>query len=260
MALFSFIGVEVAAITAKRVSNPRRNVGLASVLGTGACAILYLLVTAAIMGLVPHHALVNNTAPFVTAFQTIFTHGVWAGKLVAAIAVVSGIGALTAWTLVTTEVARAPANDGLFPKPFAWTDRRGNAWFGIVVAAALPSLLMLWAYTTKTGLTVFTELVDLTVVTVAIPYLFSACAQLAYLVSKRRRVQGWLLARDLSITGAAVLFSMWVTFAAGYAAVYQALVIVLVGVVIYAFLKAGRERAGQVAAPTDAVESGEAGR
>ena len=50
---------------------------------------------------------------------------------------------------------------------------------------------MLWSYTTKTGLTmVFTDLVDLTVVTVAIPYLFWACAQLAYLESKRRRVQG----------------------------------------------------------------------
>ena len=237
VALFSFIGVEVAAITAKRVKNPRRNVGLASVLGTGACAIVYLAVTAAVMGLVPHHALVNNGAPFVNAFETIFTHGAWAGKLVAALAVVSGIGALNGWTLVTTEVARAPANDGLFPKPFAWTDRRGNAWFGIVVAAALPSLLMLWSYTTKTGLTVFTELVDLTVVTVAIPYLFSACAQLTYLVSRRRRVQGWLLARDLLISGVSVLFSMWVTFAAGYAAVYQALVIVLVGVVLYAFIK-----------------------
>ena len=37
---------------------------------------------------------------------------------------------------MTTEVARAPASDGLFPAPFAWTDRRGNAWFGIVTAAA----------------------------------------------------------------------------------------------------------------------------
>jgi basic amino acid/polyamine antiporter, APA family len=87
-------------------------------------------------------------------------------------------------------VARAAANDGLFPRAFAWADRKDTAWFGIVMAALLPSLLMLWAYTTKTGLTVFTDLVDLTVVTVAIPYLFSACAQLAYLVSKRRRVQG----------------------------------------------------------------------
>ena len=119
------------------------------------------------------------------------------------------------------------------------------------MAALLPSLLMLWTYTTKSGLTVFTDLVDLTVVTVAIPYLFSACAQLSYLLSGRRRVQGWRLPRDLSIAGAGVLFSMWVTFAAGYQSVYQALIVVLAGVVLYAFLKARRERLGQVPAPID---------
>jgi len=251
VALFSFIGVEVAAITAKRVRNPERNVGLASVLGTAASALLYVAVTAVIMGLVPHHALVGDTAPFVTAFGTIFTHGAWAGKLVAALAVVSGIGALNGWTLVTTEVSRAAAQDGLFPRAFAWTDRKGTAWFGIVMAALLPSALMLWSYTTSTGLTVFTNLVALTVVTVAIPYLFSACAQLSYLVSRRRRVQGWALARDAAIAGAGVLFSLWVTFAAGYQAVYLALLVVLAGVVVYAFLKAYRERTGQIAAPAE---------
>src|ERR1039457_2911939 len=247
--LYSAIGV--AAMTAKRVRDPRKNVGRASLLGTGASAILYLLVSAAVMGLVSHHTLVNTGAPFVNAFQAIFPHGTWAGKLIAAVAVVSGIGALNGWTLVTTEVSRAAANDGLFPQPFAWTDRHDTAWFGIVMAALLPSLLMLWRYTTSTGLTVFTELVDLTVVTVAIPYLFSACAQLTYLVSRRRRVQGWLLTRDLSIAAAAVLLSLWVTFAAGYAAVYQAMVVVLIGIILYAFLKARRERLGQVFAPVD---------
>jgi basic amino acid/polyamine antiporter, APA family len=148
VALFSFIGVEVAAITAKRVTNPRVNVGRASLLGTAASAILYLAVAAAIMGLVPHHALVNSTAPFVSAFGTMFPHGAWAGKLVAALAVVSGIGALNGWTLVTAEVARAAAGDGLFPRPFGWADRGGTAWFGVLTAALLPSLLMLWSYTT----------------------------------------------------------------------------------------------------------------
>jgi APA family basic amino acid/polyamine antiporter len=251
VALFSFIGVEVAAITAKRVKNPRVNVGRASLLGTAASAVLYLAVSAAIMGLVPHHELVNSTAPFVVAFGTIFSHGAWAGKLVAALAVTSGIGALNGWTLVTTEVARAAADDGLFPRAFAWADRKNTAWFGVVMAALLPSLLMLWSYTTATGLTVFTDLVDLTVVTVAIPYLFSACAQLAYLVSRRRRVHGWQLARDLAIAGTGALFSMWVTFAAGYQSVYQALILVLAGVVLYAILKAHRENAGQVPVPRD---------
>jgi basic amino acid/polyamine antiporter, APA family len=249
VALFSFIGVETAAITAKRVKDPRRNVGRASLIGTGASAIVYLAVSAAIMGLVAQRALVNNGAPFVNAFETIFPHGAWAGKLVAALAAVSGFGALIGWTLVTAEVSRAPASDGLFPRPFAWTDRRDTAWFGVVVAAALPSLLMLWRYTTSSGLTVFTYLVDLTVVTVAIPYLFSACAQLTYLVAHRRPVQAWPLARDLSITAAAILFSMWVAFAAGYSAVYQAMVVVLTGIVLYAFVRAHRERAAQALTP-----------
>ena len=251
VALFSFIGVEVAAMTAKRVKNPRKNVGRASVIGTGVSAILYLLVAAAVMGLVPHHALVGNGAPFVDAFQTIFPHGTWAGKLIAATAVVSGIGALNGWTLVTAEVSRAPADDGLFPRAFAWTDRNGTAWFGVVVTAVLPSLLMLWRYTSSSGLTVFTYLVDLTVVTVAIPYLFSACAQLTFLVSRRRRVQGWLLARDLLVCGVSVLFSLWITFTGGYQAVYQALVVVLIGVILYAFLNARREDAGQIPDPVD---------
>jgi amino acid transporter len=59
----------------------------------------------------------------------------WAGKLVAALAVVSGIGALNGWTLVTTEVSRAAAQDGLFPKAFAWADRKDTAWFGVMTAA-----------------------------------------------------------------------------------------------------------------------------
>jgi APA family basic amino acid/polyamine antiporter len=253
VALFSFIGVEVAAITAKRVRDPRRNVGRASLYGTGASAILYLLASAAVMGLVANKSLAGNTTPFATAFQAIFGHGAWAGKLVAAVAVASGIGALNGWTLVTAEVSRAAAADSLFPFPraFTRTDRNDTPWIAVLVAAILPSLLLLWSYNTSQGLKVFTYLVDLTVVTVAIPYLFSACAQLAYLVSRRRRVHGLLLTRDLSIASAGVLFSLWVTFAAGYTAVYAAMLGVLVGVILYVFLKSWREQAGQVAEPVD---------
>jgi len=110
---------------------------------------------------------------------------------------------------------------------------------------------MLWRYSTSSGLTVFTYLVDLSVVTVAIPYFFSAIAQLTFLVSKRRRVQGWQLARDLSVAGASVLFSMWVTFASGYQVVYEALVVLLAGLVLYAFLNARRQGLGEITSPVD---------
>ena len=251
VALFSFIGVEAAAITAKRVRDPRRNVMRASIIGTVASALLYVLVTAVVMGLVSHHTLVNTGSPFVNAFQSIFPNEAWAGRFIAAIAVISGIGALNGWTLIVTETSRAIAQDDMFPRPFAWSDKRGTAWFGILVGTALPSLLMLWRYSTSSGLTVFTYLIDLTVVTVAIPYFMSALAQLTFLVSKRRRVNGWALARDLGVAGASVLFSMWVTFASGYQVVYQALVVILVGLILYAFLNARRERLGEAAEPVD---------
>ena len=48
-----------------------------------------------------------------------------------------------------------------------------------------------------------------------------------------------------------MLFSLWVTFASGYQAVYQALILVLAGLVLYAFLNARRERLGQIPEPAD---------
>ncbi len=151
VALFSFIGVECASIAAGRVQNPRRNVGRASILGTAASGLFYLAVTAAVMGLVSHNALNGNGAPFVDAFQTMFGHATWVGKLVAGTAVVSGIGALNGWTLVTAEMPYAAAKDGLFVPQFAKTFRDGTPWFGIIVSTIVASALMGFAYSGHTG-------------------------------------------------------------------------------------------------------------
>jgi basic amino acid/polyamine antiporter, APA family len=250
VALFSFIGVECASIAAGRVANPRRNVGRASMIGTGASALLYVAVTAAVMGLVPHGQLVDDGAPFVAAFNAMFDGG-WLGKLVALTAVISGLGALNGWTMVTAEMPYAAAKDGLFPQAFAKVNHNQVPWFGVVASTVVASVLMAWSYSGETGLKVFTYLVYLSVVTVAIPYFFSACAQLAYLVSRRRAVQGWALARNLTVAAVGASFSLWVTFASGYQSVYQALLLVLLGLPVYAFLKARRERLGQVDEPVD---------
>jgi basic amino acid/polyamine antiporter, APA family len=256
VALFSFIGVECASIAAGRVTNPRVNVGRASVLGTAASAFVYVAVTAAVMGLVPHAALVKDGAPFVAAFQTMFGSAAWVGKGVALVAVISGLGALNGWTMVTAEMPLVAARDGLFPKQFALVNRREAPWFGIVVSTVVASVLMAYSYAGGTlGLKVFTYLVSLSVVTVAIPYFFSAAAQLAYLVSRRRVVSGARLARDLAIAVTSLLFSLWVTAASGYQAVYQALLLVLVGLPIYAFMKAARERDGLVPEPVEFVDA-----
>jgi len=221
------------------------------VIGTAASALLYVAVTAAVMGLVPHDQLVNDGAPFVAAFDAMFNGAAWLGKLVALTAVISGLGALNGWTMVTAEMPYAAAKDGLFLHAFSKVNKNHVPWVGVVVSTAVASLLMAWSYSGETGLKVFTYLVYLSVVTVAIPYFISACAQLAYLVSRRRPIQGPALVRDLTIAAVGAAFSLWVTFASGYQSVYQAMLLLLLGIPLYAFLKARRERLGQVDEPVD---------
>ena len=64
-------------------------------------------------------------------------------------------------------------------------------------------------------------------------------------------MHGWHLARDLLVCGASALFSLWVTFTGGYQAVYQAMLVVLIGIPIYAFLNARREDSGEIPDPVD---------
>ena len=109
---------------------------------------------------------------------------------------------------------------------------------------------MLWA-TPPTGLTVFTYLVGLTVVTVAIPYLFSACAQLAYLVSRRRRVHGWALARRPAIAGCQHPVLDVGHLRRRLPGRLPGDRAALAGIPIYAFLKARRERLGLCAEPIE---------
>ena len=173
------------------------------------------------------------------------------GLFASVLAIISGLGALNGWTMVTAEMPYAAAKDGLFLPAFAKENSRGAPWFGIVASTVVGSLLMAWSYSGETGLKVFTYLVYLSVVTVAIPYFLSACAQLAFLVSRRRAVQGWQLTRDLTIAVVGGLFALWVTFAAGYQSVYQSMLLLLLGIPVYGFLKARRERLGQIDEPID---------
>ena len=63
IALFSYLGIETASVAAGRVRNPQRNVGRATVLGTLACAFVYILGTITVFGTVAHGALVASSAP-----------------------------------------------------------------------------------------------------------------------------------------------------------------------------------------------------
>ena len=243
IALFSYIGIETASVAAGRVRNPKRNVGRATVLGTLGCAVVYILGTLTVFGTVPNAALQKSSAPFTDSADAIFG-GQWAGDAVAIAAVVSGLGCLIGWTLIVAEMPLAAAKDRLFPAAFART-HRGIPVFGIVSSTVLASLLTVVSYTSFES--VFTTLVLLSVFTAVVPYMFSAGAQLYWLLTRGRETRWAHLVRDCGVSALALVFSFWALAGSGYQAVYYGVFCLLLGLPIYIWLKVGRREYGETA-------------
>ncbi|MFJ4906924.1 amino acid permease [Streptomyces sp. NPDC093249] len=239
--LFSYLGVESAAVSAGEVRDARRNVGRATVLGTLAAALLYLLTTLSVFGTVPHERLVSSTAPFTDSVDLMFG-GSWGGTAVACMALVSMLGALNGWTLLSAQTPYAAARDGLFPKAFT-RKRRGVPTVGVAVTVVLASLLTVYNYTSGNP-RVFETLVLVTTFTATVPYLLSAAAQLYFLLSGRPdRVNRARLVRDTLLALTAFGFSLWLVAGSGHAAVYQGVLFLFAGVPVYAWMSARRHRA-----------------
>ncbi|MFV0126886.1 amino acid permease [Streptomyces sp. HMX112] len=239
--LFSYLGVESAAVSAGEVRDPERNVGRATILGTLGAAVIYLLGTLSVFGLVAHDRLVGSTAPFSAAVNAMFG-GSWGGVAVACMALVSMVGALNGWTLLSAQTPYAAARDGLFPRLFTHK-RRGVPTYGVLVTVVLASLLTVYNYTAGTK-GVFEILVLVTTFTATVPYLLSTAAQIYFLVSgQSQRVHRGRLVRDAVLAVTAFAFSMWLVAGAGYAAVYQGVLFLFAGVLVYAWMSARRQRA-----------------
>ncbi|MFE0106305.1 amino acid permease [Streptomyces sp. NPDC059009] len=238
--LFSYLGVESAAVSAGEVRDPRRNVGRATILGTLGAALVYLLGTLAVFGTVAHDKLVTSTAPFSDAVNVMFG-GSWGGTAVALAALVSMVGALNGWTLLSAQTPYAAAKDGLFPGAFA-KKQRGVPTIGVAVTVVLASLLTVYNYTAGSG-GVFESLVLITTFTATVPYLLATAAQIYFLVSGQgERVNRSRLVRDGTLAGVAFAFSMWLVAGSGYAAVYQGVLFLFVGVLVYAWMAARKQR------------------
>ncbi|MEU3822686.1 MULTISPECIES: amino acid permease [unclassified Streptomyces] len=238
--LFSYLGVESAAVSAGEVRDPRRNVGRATVLGTLGAAVIYLLGTVAVFGTVAHDRLVESSAPFSDAVDAMFG-GTWGGTAIACMAVVSMIGALNGWTLLSAQTPYAAARDGLFPRVFA-RRRRGVPTVGVLVTVVLASLLTVYNYTVGSE-GVFETLVLVTTFTATVPYLLSTAAQIYFLLSGQgERVRGARLVRDGVLAALAAGFSMWLVAGSGYAAVYQGVLFLFAGVLVYAWMSARKDR------------------
>ena len=211
LCLFSYLGVETAAVAAAQVRDPDRNVPRATVMGTLGTAVVYLLSLFAVFGIVGSTQLGESSAPFSTAVNDIFG-GTWAGNVMAALVVISGFGALNGWTMICAEMPKAAEADGLFPSRFGRLSSAGVPAFGIIASTLLASVAMVLSFWGSAGYTVFNTLVYMSGITAAIPYAFSALAQIKWRVADNRAIHTPRFLRDVLIAVVALAFSILFIF------------------------------------------------
>ena len=204
LCLFSYIGVESASVAAGRVRNPRRNIPLATILGTLAAAVVYMLSLVTGFGVVPAGQLASSSAPFAAAAADM-AGAPWAGAVVALVVIVSGFGALNGWTMLSAELPRAAARDGLFPSAFERMSARNVPHVGILVSALLATVLVVVSHLGASGIQVFNSLILMNGIAAAIPYAFSALAQIKWRIADRRAITVSRLVRDLVTAGVALI-------------------------------------------------------
>ncbi len=211
LTLFAFLGLECATIPAANVKDPETTIPRATIWGTLLTALVYMLGSFAVMGILPPEELIQSKAPFADAATKIW--GPWAGNFVAAGVLISTFGALNGWILIQGQIPLAAANDKVFPAVFGKQNSKATPAVGILVKA-------------------FEFMILLTTISVLIPYIFSS-ATYALTISFKKNPR-WLI--QLSIALVAFIYSMYAVIGAGYEVVYWGFILLLLGIPIYIWL------------------------
>jgi APA family basic amino acid/polyamine antiporter len=233
IALFAMLGVECATVPAGRVQDPGRTIPRATMAGTLVTAAIYVAISTIPMLLMPQQELAQSTAPFVDLLNRYVGHG--NGKLLAAFVVVSGLGALNGWTLLTGELTRSMALHGVLPARMQALNGRGAPALALIVTGVLASAMVLMNYS-KSLVQGFTFL-TLIVTAANLPlYLFCAIA-LGTLWRRRGRAPS----RDvlvLAVIGSA--YSVFAFIGLGREPFLWSLALAAVGLPLYFLMRARR--------------------
>ena len=246
--LWAFLGLESATIPADDVIDPKTTIPRATILGTVIAAVVYVLGTVAVMGILPPATLAASTAPFADAAGEIW--GGWAAYAVAGGAAVSCFGALNGWILLQGQIPLAAANDGLFPERFARLSNRRTPAFGILASSVLVTVLIGMNYT-KTFVEQFNFIILLATLHTLIPYVLSSMSQLLIFVNEKTRFKTEKLLGPTLVASLAFLYSMWADAGAGQETVYYGFLLLLAGVPVYVWIV--WRRGGNLAKPKPEV-------
>lgn len=217
LTLWALLGFESASIAAAKVENPARNVPRATLLGTLATGLIYLVICSGIALMLPAAAVIGSDAPF-----QVFVARYWApgpALAIALFAAVSAIGTLNGWVLLQGELPLTMARRGLLPRWFGGTSANGTPTRALILSSVLASLFVL-INSSRSMSDLFAYMALLS--TSATLWLYLACAASALRLK---------VAVPVATIGA--VYSLWTLWGAGWDVSGLSLLLMAAGIPLY---------------------------
>jgi cadaverine:lysine antiporter len=180
LCVWSFVGVESAAVNTAVVKNPARTIPLSTMIGTGLAGVVYVLSCTAIAGMFPASEMAASGAPFAKAMGRICAGlplAGWVAPAVSAVTAFACLASLGSWMLLVSQAGLRAAKDGTLPGIFGRRNHQGVPVAGLVLTSAMMSallgVLMLAAGGGSTQ-SLFGSIADIAVLLTLPPYFYSA--------------------------------------------------------------------------------------
>ncbi len=240
--LWSFIGIEGAVVLSGRAKS-FQEVGKATVLGFLGCLIFYVLLSVLPYGFMTQSELaaVPNPSTAGVLEKAVGTWGAWIMNVGLIIAVLTS---WLAWTMITAEMPFAAAKNGTFPKLFSRENSHGSPSASLWITSLLMQLGMLLVYFSNNAWNTMLNITGVMVLpayVMSMAFLWKTCedGQYPYKASVGR-------AGALICSIIAVIYGLWLVYAAGLNYLLMACIIVACGVPFYIWARRQNDAKGEI--------------
>lgn len=221
LTMWAFLGLESASANSDAVENPERAVPIAVLAGTLFTALIYIVSSAVIGGMLPYQELANSAAPFGLVYSYMF--GGVTGKTIELLMCIACLGSLLTWQFTTGQVFKSCADVGYFYKIFGKITRRGAPVIGLIIICIIQSLFLLMSMTPSFSHE-FNVIVDFSVVIDLIPYILSMSACSTIIKSSADFKQGKISHSKMVLMGVVCFLANVYTFYAMYSSGSEAMI------------------------------------
>ncbi|WP_421901799.1 cadaverine/lysine antiporter [Maridesulfovibrio sp.] len=180
LCIWSFIGVESAAVNTAVVKNPKRTIPLSTMIGTALAGLVYILSCTAISGMFPAEKMTASGAPFSLAMGHIcatLPFAQYIPKVVSAVTAFACLASLGSWMMLVSQAGARASSDGTLPEIFGRKNNHGTPVMGLILSSIMMSiLLVVLMLLSKGGNTqsLFGNIASIAVLLTLPPYFYSA--------------------------------------------------------------------------------------